>query len=554
MNCEANISSIRALDEQIRKHERIAIELKRTRNSLLNVSKLPPEILGKIFRWNVTRDGDFGGLERGSHNFLDVCHHWCEVASRTPELWNFWGNTPKDWARWCHRSVTAPLDLVLGGDCDDDVIDDDLCEALENRAHEDTIRSVHLQSHDPMFMYYVLGRLTANLRRHRPNPGPLAVNREEPRSNSLESLVLCNWSGERSVDVSDFFAHYRFPKLQRLDLTKCKISSWDHLTSRTSVLVTLKLDFTDPSRTPGPLPTTSQLLSILSSNPALQRVELLTRAIPNDGGGESSSRVRLHRLKELRFGGDLRHVLKLLNQLDHPRNMDVLFLTLHRCDVVDISRTIGPYLRNHLQRRDGCQDGLDLLVSSGDTRRAPHITIQAGDTGGTDFSAPSRTQINAFVKIDVVLSGAPREDVMERVALDLTTYTPREELVHFRMSNKLAARLDTYTQFPNLRALSFNTISLAAAFPDPNLVGDGKILPSLEHVLLERMVVHDADWGRLVTFLAYRVSSGNRLVTLEIVNSPHMCPDVIDGIRDMVQELRIENQRRRDPFQRKCCT
>ena len=50
MGREINIDSILALDKQIEEHERALIQLKRTRNSLLNVSTLlPPEILGKIF-------------------------------------------------------------------------------------------------------------------------------------------------------------------------------------------------------------------------------------------------------------------------------------------------------------------------------------------------------------------------------------------------------------------------------------------------------------------------------------------------------------------------
>ena len=95
MDYETNIDSIRVLEEQIKGHERAIIKLKRTRNSLLNVSKLPPEVLGNIFQRNVTLDGSFK-LEEGSHNSLLVCHHWFEVASRTPELWSFWGNNLED--------------------------------------------------------------------------------------------------------------------------------------------------------------------------------------------------------------------------------------------------------------------------------------------------------------------------------------------------------------------------------------------------------------------------------------------------------------------------
>ena len=69
MDREINLDSIRSLDKQIEEYEKAIIRLKRTRNSLLNVSTLlPPEILGNIFRWNVIPDGDFGGLLKGSYN------------------------------------------------------------------------------------------------------------------------------------------------------------------------------------------------------------------------------------------------------------------------------------------------------------------------------------------------------------------------------------------------------------------------------------------------------------------------------------------------------
>jgi len=550
MDCETNIDSIRALEEQIREHEKAIIKLKRARNSLLNVSKLPPEVLGEVFRWNVIREGDFGGLDEGSHNFLAVCHHWFEVSSRTPELWSSWGNTPKDWARWYPHSRTAPFDLVLDWDSyyeDNDYEDgdyenrlgDDLRDAINERATKDTIRRVHLKAEGSVLMDDIISELT--------------VEGEELRSNSMESLVLWNTDSTTPTNVSGFFARYRFPKLQRLELTSCAISSWDHLTSRTSILTILKLDFADPSYIPAPTPTTSQLFSMLVSNPTLQRIELLGRAIPDDGGGKPSSRVQLHHLKELRLGGKLQRVFNLLNQLDHPRNMDPLNLTLHGCDIVDISRTIGPYIRDHLQRRDRSQDGLNLFVSHEDTYPAPYITFRAGNARGIDFSAPSWAEINKFVRVDVMLSGALHRDVLEGAVLDLTTYAPPEEVVHFQMSNQRAIRVDTHTQFPNIRALSFNNVSLPVAFPNPILIVEGKIFLSLEHVFLENMYVNDADWSILATFLAHRVSSGNQLDTLMIVRSSHVCPGVMETIRGMVRELKIKGQGRRNPFQR-CCT
>jgi hypothetical protein len=108
---EINANSILALDKQI-------IHLQRSRNSLSNVARLPPETLGHIFRLNVkpkAADGRFAGLGKRAHSFLRVCHHWFEVARCTPELWTFWGNSLEDWKQQHPRSGPSPLGLVLDG-------------------------------------------------------------------------------------------------------------------------------------------------------------------------------------------------------------------------------------------------------------------------------------------------------------------------------------------------------------------------------------------------------------------------------------------------------
>ena len=96
MGHEINIDRIRNLEKEIEGGVGDIIELKRARNSLLNISVIiPPEILGSIFCWNVTPDGGLpriGGFRKGTHNFLLVCHYWFEVASHTLELWGYWGH------------------------------------------------------------------------------------------------------------------------------------------------------------------------------------------------------------------------------------------------------------------------------------------------------------------------------------------------------------------------------------------------------------------------------------------------------------------------------
>jgi hypothetical protein len=112
----------------------------------------------------------------------------------------------------------------------------------------------------------------------------------------MESFILQNENDNTSVDTSNFFAYYRFPKLQRLKLINCTISSWD-LMSRIAGLTTLDLDVNYLS----PTPTISQLLPILASNPTLQKVSLSGwQEVSADGGGgeNPSPLVPLHHLKE----------------------------------------------------------------------------------------------------------------------------------------------------------------------------------------------------------------------------------------------------------------
>ena len=67
-------------------------------------------------------------------------------------------------------------------------------------------------------------------------------------------------------------------------------------------------------------PTTSQLLSIIFSNPNLQDPELSRGLVPDCG--MSASQVSLPNLKRIRLKGHPRNVLGLLNLLELPYKMD----------------------------------------------------------------------------------------------------------------------------------------------------------------------------------------------------------------------------------------
>jgi len=493
----------------------VIARLKRSRNSLLNVSKLPPEILGNIFGWNVTLKGDFDGLEEESHNFLLVCHNWFEVASSTPELWSFWGNTPKDWARWHRRSGTAPLDLVLDVEEDDGSFGATLCGVLQDRAIRDTIRRIHLKARGSKLLSSIIS--------------PLTADPEEFRSTSVESLILHDKSGG-PVDVSDFLAHYNFPKLQHLKLFNCTFSSWDLITSRTPVLTTLDLYRCD--QWPSPSPTTSRLLTMLASYPTLQSVSLSWYGDPGGGGGHTSPRVSLHQLKELKLGGTPQGVFGLLDRLDHPRHVNSLDINLNSCEARDISQVIGPYLRGYLQHRDGFRNGLGLSLS---LPYSDSIALHIGDAGGIDFSAPVPARMNTFAAITIEFNRQPPEDQIEKAILDLIAHAPREDIVYFRVYGDPVAMGDISAQLPYLRGLHLEKMPLTSAFPNSNLNTD--IFPSLEYIFLDWVVADRGNWSPLTTFLDFRVSSGNRLRTLLVKGSHLMSRSLWQSLGDVVQVL-----------------
>jgi hypothetical protein len=524
MDRETNVDSIRALEEQIKEHEKAIIKLKRTRNSLLNVSTFPPEVLGNIFRWNVALRDDFGGLEEESHNFLLVCHHWFEVASHTPELWTFWGTSLEDWEkRYLRSSPGAPLDLVLEeAPYMSGTVSKPQQMVLKDRASRDTIRRVHLYSDMSSLLTSIISTLLSSC-------GGL-------RANALESFILYNEEGAAPLDVS-FFAHSRLSKLRRLKLTGCTISSWDHITPQTTLLTSLELFFDDVT----PTPTMPQLLSILVSNPHLQKLTLNPRAIPDgDGDGDGSYQVPLPCLEELRLDGAPGQVFELLRRLEYPQKMGTLLLNLFPCVVADISQTIGPYLRDYLRRRGRSRNGLGLLLS---LSSGTFITVKVGDVGRFHPSSSVSSRMTSFVSIAVGLEALP-EDGLDKLTLDLILHAPREEIVYFQTCRSLEVLKDLRVQMPNLKALDLHRVPLSVF---PTLDHDGSLArgifpPSLQHLFLERPHLNIYGWNPLITFLSHRLSSGNQLDSLRICGPCHVCCGVVQRLEGVVGTVKIDRE------------
>ena len=518
MGREANEDRIRELEEKIEACLGDTIQLKRTRNSLLNIStRIPSEILGEIFWWRVQLDlGQFRGLLKDTYKFLLVCHHWSEVASRTPELWSYWGNSLGEWLQQYKRLGTAPVELVLNKIYMAGSIiplDGPLRDALQDRADHDAIRSVRLLNERKPIMVSVLSTLT-------PNDGDI-------RCTSIEFISL------RHVDASNFFARCRFPKLWFLYLsTGAQFSAWENLASHTTALTTLVLTIdTVGSCTP----TTTQLLSILASNPRLQSLTLSGTAISRDDEDRLVTPVPLRHLKRLSIDGKLPLVFRLLQRLDYPEIMDDMTLTARNCTGEDVLGIVGPYARDHIQRDGRFRDGLGVSVGY----YPCSVSIQVSIIKNVEGLAQNVTFATFTAGLRNTL---PFHDIV-RLRIDFVAHIPAEYVIYF--GGDLSAHVvEMASTMPNIQELYLTRVNfdvdLLQQLEPKGPLSRKKLLPSLRRLRLQNPIAEKEGWRPLLLYLAHRTSDGQRISLTITGRRQHICKDAVKEMEGLVDELILD--------------
>ena len=530
MERETNISSIRALERRIEGGKGDMIKLKRTRNSLLNIStRIPPEILGYIFAQSLARREDrsvyywcFEGLRKGSYNFLLVCHHWFEVASHTPELWSFWGNTLQDWKKCHHRwTGAAPLDLALNGHESYSGVsfDKTLQDAVRSHTKQGTIRQVHLMSSDGDTLTSIISSLTPD-------------DEDVSRNEKIESIVL-RAGAFASMDVSNFFARSSLSRLSFLELRgNIRISSWDRLTSRTTLLTTLSLGISTPP--PSPTLTVAQLFSILTSNPNLQELSLADAALPSDAD-RSTLKVQLPHLKTLSLTGEPRHLLGLLHQLILPEVLDDLGLIGSGPTAEDIPQILAPYVQDYFRRDTRFQERLELFSSRSNSFVSILVGVVSAQTSAM-VQEPPRVSLTVLTDLSPL-------HALGQLFISLIALIPRKHVIDLDVEIDMKLPEELFFMMPNIEALRISDVTLSAGFLQPNPDGphaNANLLPSLEALCLQDIIVDNNDWSHLTTYLAHQTSDG-QAISLEISGEyPYMCPEVVNEIKDLVKEFTYE--------------
>ena len=523
MSHDLSDNAIIALDEQIAEMMAEITRRKRIRNSLLKIARIPPEILGRIFQFAVaagTLDQDFSGIQKGSYNFLLVCHHWHEVGRCTEELWRSWGNNLEDWRRLCTRSGTSALDLVLNYRLVEDKslggsLDETLQAALKDRAARDVIRKVHLRGPNRELLASILSSLSPE--------------NEVIRDSSIESIILCN------ADPSIFFARHRFPKLRYLSLSLCPDFALAPLKSHTMALVNLSL--VDGMQSSNVYTPTSQIISILASNPNIRTLDLQLETLGDDKIRDFREPALLCHLKEITLKGIIGPIFSILERLEFPGAVDLAQLSLFCCTPEDVRRAIGPYLLNYLQRDPRFGEKIGVSFESASWYMS--IGVDVIDVGHHSPQQVPRQGLPR-VKLGISLPGA--HPSREEMFTDLFALLPRERIAYFKVSGSSGLE-EMLAAMPNIEFLHLVGAEVHDGFLLSKPGGPNartKLLPSLRRLYLENVRAKGNDLDPLVHYLTHE-TSGSQPVSLSLFGSTRACvqPETMRQLESLVEELYV---------------
>jgi len=289
------------IDQEIAKFELAIRQLKHRRNNLAPISRLPPEILGKVFSFIPFGEWDNFSTSASWIAFSEVSHSWRAVAINTPELW---GELPlgnvKRARTMLERSKMTDLSIN----------------------YEFSNIFAPLTSPVVTFLRDVLAN-------HLSHIGELRLKRLKPttfahlfkdispsRASKLHTLSISAGYTLPSISLSepqstlpdDVFLETE--RLRHLELSACNIN-WDASLLRNLETLTLSHSHNRPSL--------KQVLAALRQMPGLKSLKM-SHSLPKSGDGLVSTKetISLPRLRMLHLVGTLNEVASVLVHISIP--------------------------------------------------------------------------------------------------------------------------------------------------------------------------------------------------------------------------------------------
>ena len=270
--------------------------LNSNRNELALISKLPPELLGRIFAFVGASDTHPYGIPDTSPDWWNITYvsqKWRNIALDTPHLWSSPVFYYPTWAKvMLERSKM--VDLVVDADCGR-IVDPALMKEVFNN-HAGRIKEISLRDLTSSFLSSILEGV-------------------QPSSLHLRSLHLSNvnWASADDLELPLFPAHLVVHPdgLQQVEIERCSFDWYaqpHHLLTRLVIYDTRNR------------PLLSEFVTALSSMPDLETLEMISSLPSATGAVKLDLKVHLPKLSLLRLSSteNLFEILNVLNLLIVP--------------------------------------------------------------------------------------------------------------------------------------------------------------------------------------------------------------------------------------------
>ncbi|KAG7444915.1 uncharacterized protein BT62DRAFT_994944 [Guyanagaster necrorhizus] len=534
--------SVSQIDAEILQHEEAVRDLKSQRNALAPISKLPPEMLSRIFLFVSYPHGSYKSLLW--INVSHVSQHWRAVALGFPALWS---SPPFTTPAWAHemlkRSKMAPLTIVA----DLTYMTPKMLAAFDN-AMKQVDRSAELSLTGTKNMEKYLTGIT----KRAPFLTKLCISQVYIRYHEVEEKIV----------LPDNFLDGQAPRLRHLDLNRCQVH-WDSALMQN--LTYLKIVEPGDFR-----PTISQLVDVLEQVPWLETLDLehalpivseTTKTLPSP-----SHIISLLHLSQICLTSTVLESANLLNHIDFPSTATMrLILNGTKGTGADFSSLVPTISKSRTF----------VDISSDKTLKgAPFKVLSLTSVYPNDVRFSAYTISNSFANcvqfappaLELQLSWRPDSfGTKEQVTQTICRALPLAQLRVLRVFDpecdfKHTTWIDLFGSLPKLqkielagatkiftRALSeIRPPSVVDADQGYNLRKKGQTPDSVYFPRLRSLILTGADFADLVDMfldmLMVRAECGTEVQELSLEDCAHLYEEDVGHLEEVVVELVWDNR------------